>query len=71
MPEISVIVPVYNCEKYLEKCINSILSQTFDDLELILINDGSSDNTDELVKPWLSIAVKFAIILKKKIAESK
>ena len=48
MPEISVIVPVYNCEKYLEKCINSILSQTFDDLELILINDGSSDNSGKI-----------------------
>ncbi len=48
MPEISVVVPVYNCEKYLRKCINSILSQTFSDLELILVNDGSTDKSPEI-----------------------
>ncbi|MCI5123084.1 MAG: glycosyltransferase family 2 protein [Candidatus Electrothrix sp. AR5] len=44
-PEISVIVPVYNVEKYLPKCINSILGQSFFDFELILIDDGSRDNS--------------------------
>lgn len=43
-PKLSIIVPVYNVEKYLEKCIISILEQTFEDFELILINDGSTDN---------------------------
>lgn len=43
MPEISVIVPVYNVEKYLRVCIDSILKQTFGDFELILIDDGSTD----------------------------
>lgn len=43
MPRISVIVPVYNVEKYLNKCIDSILEQTFTDFELILIDDGSPD----------------------------
>ena len=42
MPEISVIVPVYNVEKYLPRCVDSILSQTFGDFELILVDDGSS-----------------------------
>ena len=41
----SVIVPVYNVEKYLNECVDSILSQTFTDYELILVNDGSKDNS--------------------------
>jgi len=45
MPKISVIVPVYNVEKYLHQCVNSILKQTFTDFELILVNDGSQDNS--------------------------
>lgn len=44
MPAISVIVPVYNGEQFIHKCIDSILSQTFDDFELIIVDDGSSDN---------------------------
>ena len=44
MPAISVIVPVYNVEKYLRRCIDSILAQTFTDFELILVDDGSPDN---------------------------
>ena len=44
MPEISIIVPVYNVEKYIHRCVGSILSQTFSDFELILVDDGSSDN---------------------------
>lgn len=45
---ISVIVPVYNVEKYLSQCIESILNQTFNNLELILIDDGSTDNSGEI-----------------------
>ena len=44
-PQISVIVPVYNAEKYLHRCIESILEQTYTDFELLLINDGSNDNS--------------------------
>lgn len=42
-PKISIIVPVYNVEKYLRRCIDSILAQTFTDFELLLIDDGSKD----------------------------
>ena len=45
MPKLSVIVPVYNTEKYLRECIDSILAQTFRDFELILVNDGSTDGS--------------------------
>ena len=44
VPTISVIVPIYNVEKYLPRCIDSILAQTFTDFELILVDDGSPDN---------------------------
>jgi glycosyltransferase involved in cell wall biosynthesis len=47
-PKISIIVPIYNVEKYLSKCIDSILAQTFSDFELILVNDGSPDNCGEI-----------------------
>lgn len=45
MPKISVIVPVYNAEKYLRECVSSILNQTFTDLEVILVDDGSTDTS--------------------------
>ena len=44
-PKISVIVPIYNAELYLEQCIESVLNQTLRDIELLLIDDGSTDNT--------------------------
>lgn len=48
MPKISVIVPVYNAENFLRDCIDSILSQTFTDFEIILVNDGSPDNSGRI-----------------------
>lgn len=50
MPKVSVIVPIYNVEKYLEKCINSLLSQTLEDIQIILVNDGSKDNSGNIAK---------------------
>ena len=48
MPLISIIVPVYKCEEYLEACVDSILNQTFTDFEIILIDDGSPDNCGKI-----------------------
>ena len=48
MPKVSVVVPVYNAEKYIDRCIDSILSQTFEDFELILVDDGSPDKSGKI-----------------------
>ena len=47
--KVSLIVPVYNNEKYIGKCIGSILNQTYKNIELIIINDGSKDNSDNII----------------------
>ncbi len=65
MIKISIIVPVYNVEKYLENCIDSILNQTFKDFELILVNDGSIDNSLEICKHYKNIDDRIYIINKK------
>ena len=52
MPEISVIVPVYKAEQYLERCVKSILEQTYQNFELILVDDGSPDNSPSLCDKW-------------------
>jgi glycosyltransferase involved in cell wall biosynthesis len=49
MSKISVILPVYNCQDYIEKSITSVLNQTFTDFELIIVNDGSTDNTLSII----------------------
>ena len=43
-PKINIVVPVYKVEKYIEKCVNSLIIQTFKDIEIILVDDGSPDN---------------------------
>lgn len=52
MNKVSVIIPVYNGEKYIEKCINSLLSQTLTEMEFIFINDGSNDKTKEIIEKY-------------------
>lgn len=51
-PLISVIVPVYNAERYLERCISSIVSQSYDNLEILLVNDGSTDRSRSICEKW-------------------
>lgn len=53
-PLVSVVIPLYNAEEYLEKCLLSVTSQTYINLQIILVNDGSTDRTSELCKAWCS-----------------
>ena len=50
--KISVIIPVYNCEKSIKKCIESICQQSLEEIEIIFVNDGSTDNTSEIIKEY-------------------
>ncbi len=52
MPEITIVVPVYNVEKYLRQCINSLLDQTFTDFEIILVDDGSTDGSVDIERKY-------------------
>lgn len=52
-PLISVVVPVYGTEKYLRKCLDSILTQTYGNIELIVVNDASNDNSEDIIKEYL------------------
>ena len=62
MEKISIIVPVYNVEKYLEKCLKSIISQTYKNLEIIVVNDGSIDNSLEICKKFEKIDKRIKVI---------
>lgn len=53
-PAISIIIPVYNAEKYLRRCIESVLSQSFTDFELILVDDGSKDSSPQICDEYVA-----------------
>ena len=53
MPKISVIVPVYNVEKYIDKCLKSLTQQTLQDIEIIIVNDGTLDKSVEIIEKYV------------------
>lgn len=62
MCNVSIIIPIYNGEKYLDKCLNSVCNQTLRDIEIICINDGSTDNTLKILKKYASKDKRITII---------
>ena len=65
MDKLSIVIPVYNTEKYLDDCLKSILNQTYKNIELIIVNDGSTDKSENVIKKYLKKSDK--IKYKKKI----
>lgn len=60
--KISVIIPVYNVEKYIERCLNSILRQTFQDFEIVVVNDCTPDRSMDIVYRFAKKDMRFVIV---------
>ena len=52
LPKVSLILPIYNKERFFDRCMDSIFAQTYNNLEIILVNDGSTDRSDEFCKKY-------------------
>ena len=63
--KVSIIVPVYNVEKYLEKCLESIIKQTYLNLEILIIDDGSTDNSLSICNQYRDMDQRVCVIHKK------
>lgn len=64
---LSVVVPVYNVEEYLEECLSSLINQTLDNLEIIVVNDGSTDNSDKIIEKFIEKEPNIIRYYKKKM----
>lgn len=62
MEKVSIIIPIYNGEKYLKRCLDSIVNQTYKDIEIICINDGSKDSSLKILKEYQSLDNRIVII---------
>lgn len=59
MKKVSIIIPVYNCEKYIKRCIQSCLNQTYSEIEIIIVNDGSTDKSEKVIKSFNDARIKY------------
>ena len=71
MSKVSVIVPIYNSEKTINRCVESIINQTYKDIEILLINDGSIDNTLNILNDYANKDKRIVVINKKNEGVSK
>ena len=65
MPLVTIVIPVYNAEKYVNRCIDSVINQTYAQLDIIIIDDGSNDKTGLLLDKYTEIDSRITIIHKK------
>ena len=63
-PMVSIVVPVYNVEAYLDRCIESLVNQTYKHLEIILVDDGSPDNCPMICEKWAGLDERIKVIHK-------
>ena len=64
LPLVTIIVPVYNVEKYVKKCVESIISQTYQNIEIILVNDGSTDQSGSIISEYLDLDERIRVFNK-------
>lgn len=64
-PKVSVIVPIYNVEKYLRKCLQSLKEQTYENLEILMVNDGTPDNSEAICREFAELDHRFVLLNKK------
>ncbi|EAJ4957352.1 glycosyltransferase family 2 protein, partial [Campylobacter jejuni] len=64
IPLVSVIIPIYNVEKYLRECLDSVVNQTLREIEIILINDGSTDNCGKICDEYATKDKRIIVIHK-------
>lgn len=62
MSKVSIIIPVYRTEKYLRDCLNSCLAQSFTDFEIVVVNDGSPDNSQEILDEYQALDSRITVI---------
>ena len=65
IPKVSIVVPIYNVEDYLEECLESVVRQTLEDIEIICINDGSTDRSMEILKTYAAADARIIVVDKK------
>jgi glycosyltransferase involved in cell wall biosynthesis len=68
---VSIIIPVYNCEEYLEQCLTSIVNQTYNNIEIIIVDDGSTDSSLSIIKKHAIIDERIKYITQKNMGQSK
>lgn len=69
-PKVSIIVPVYNVEKYLSKCLNSLINQTLREIEILCVDDGSTDNSSKILENFVQKDCRVKVFSQKNSGQS-